>query len=80
MKEGKVPLIISIMIDLMLLFLRKQLASQYLKRKRSALEIALSMWEDSAEIDSSSLSVVPSVYVGQFARLLEQGDLLSMQS
>ena len=30
--------------------------------------------------DGSAESVVPSIYVGQFARLLEQGDDLAMQS
>ncbi|XP_028795308.1 trafficking protein particle complex subunit 11 isoform X2 [Neltuma alba] len=55
-----------------------QLAAQYLREKRSALEIAASMSEASSEIDSTSESVVPSVYVGQFSRLLEQGDNADM--
>ncbi|KAF7829082.1 trafficking protein particle complex subunit 11 [Senna tora] len=55
-----------------------QLAAQYLSEKRSALELAVSMSEASNEIDSSAESVIPSVYVGQFARLLEQGDNVNM--
>ncbi|XP_054821868.1 uncharacterized protein LOC129320434 isoform X1 [Prosopis cineraria] len=55
-----------------------QLAAQYLSEKRSALELAVSMSEASSEIDSTSESVVPSVYVGQFARLLEHGDNVDM--
>ncbi|KAK4791665.1 hypothetical protein SAY86_032078 [Trapa natans] len=56
-----------------------QLAATYLKKKQSSLEISLSMTDNSSEVDSSIDSVVPSTYVGQFARLLEQGDELSMQ-
>lgn len=48
-----------------------QLASQYLKEKRSCLELALSTWEVFNENDGVGDSVVPSDYVGQFARLLE---------
>ncbi|TXG59253.1 hypothetical protein EZV62_013826 [Acer yangbiense] len=51
-----------------------QLAAHYLKEKRLSLELTLSMSETAIEIDSSAESVVPSVYVGQFVRLLEQGD------
>lgn len=57
----------------------KQLAAQYLEEKRSSFEIALSMSETANEIDNSAESVVPSTYVGQFARLLEQGDTFVMQ-
>ncbi|KAK7846233.1 trafficking protein particle complex subunit 11 [Quercus suber] len=56
-----------------------QLAAQYLEEKRSSFEIALSMSETANEIDNSAESVVPSTYVGQFARLLEQGDTFVMQ-
>ncbi|KAK9284885.1 hypothetical protein L1049_024066 [Liquidambar formosana] len=56
-----------------------QLAAHYLKEKRSCLELALSMSETANEIDVSAESVIPSVYVGQFARLLEQGDGFAMQ-
>lgn len=56
-----------------------QLAAHYLKEKRSCLELALSMTETAGEIDGTAESVVPSVYVGQFGRLLEQGDAFSMQ-
>ena len=56
----------------------KQLAAHYLSEKRSALELAISMSETSNENDSVVESVVPSVYVGQFARLLEHGDNVDM--
>lgn len=56
-----------------------QLAANYLKEKRGALELALSISENWNEIDSNEESVVPSNYVGQFARLLEQGDAIAMQ-
>ncbi|PQQ15271.1 trafficking protein particle complex subunit 11 [Prunus yedoensis var. nudiflora] len=54
-----------------------QLAAHYLKEKRSSLEFAVSMSE--GEIDCSAESVVPSSYLGQFARLIEQGDAFVMQ-
>ncbi|XVF16062.1 hypothetical protein REPUB_Repub09cG0208600 [Reevesia pubescens] len=55
--------------------------AQYLKEKRSALELAVSISGTFNENDDGSAeSVVPSIYVGQFARLLEQGDDLAMQS
>lgn len=58
----------------------QQSAAQYLKEKRSALELALSISETFNESDDGNAeSVVPSIYVGQFARLLEQGDDLAMQ-
>lgn len=57
----------------------KQMAAHYLKEKRSSLEIAVSMSETIDESDSSADSVVPSVYVGQVARLLEQGNAFLMQ-
>lgn len=50
-----------------------QLASRYLMEKRSCLELALSMWEVFSEGNGSAESVIQSSYVGQFARLLEQG-------
>lgn len=50
-----------------------------MKEKRSSLELALSMSETSTEIDASAESVVPSVYVGQFAQLLELGDSVTMK-
>jgi hypothetical protein len=56
----------------------KQLAAHYLKEKRSSLELALSMLETANEMDNSTESVVPSAYVGQLARLLEEGDAFSM--
>ncbi|XP_068330735.1 uncharacterized protein [Pyrus communis] len=54
-----------------------QLAAHYLKEKRSSLEFAVSMSE--GDIDCSAESVVPSSYLGQFARLIEQGDTFVMQ-
>ncbi|OVA00686.1 protein of unknown function DUF1683 [Macleaya cordata] len=61
-----------------------QLAAHYLREKRCCLELALSVSETAVvstgkEIRSSSESVILSAYVGQFARLLEQGDALAMQ-
>ncbi|GKV21863.1 hypothetical protein SLEP1_g31801 [Rubroshorea leprosula] len=56
-----------------------QSAAHYLKEKRGALKLALSIFETWNEIDNSVESVVPSIYVGQFARLLEQGNDLAMQ-
>lgn len=38
------------------------------------------MSEAAIEMDNSAESVVPSTYVGQFARLLEQGDEFAMKS
>ncbi|XP_061351446.1 uncharacterized protein LOC133296470 [Gastrolobium bilobum] len=55
-----------------------QLAAHYLSEKRSTLELAISMSETFNAIDSGADSVVPSVYAGQFARLLEQGDNVDM--
>ncbi|KAK2977149.1 hypothetical protein RJ640_027762, partial [Escallonia rubra] len=56
-----------------------QLSAQHLKEKRSCLELALSMSDSDNEIDVRAESVVPSVFVGQFARLLEHGDAFVMQ-
>jgi hypothetical protein len=50
-----------------------------LSEKRSVLELAISMSETPNEVDSVADSVVPSAYVGQFARLLEEGDNADMQ-
>lgn len=55
----------------------KQLAAHYLKEKRSSLDFAVSMSE--GEIDCSAESVAPSSYLGQFARLIEEGDAFVMQ-
>ncbi|XVF18176.1 hypothetical protein REPUB_Repub10bG0189500 [Reevesia pubescens] len=58
-----------------------QSAAQYLKEKRSALELAVSISETFNENDDGSAdTVVPSIYIGQFAQLLEQGDDLAMHS
>ncbi|OAY57698.1 trafficking protein particle complex subunit 11 isoform X2 [Manihot esculenta] len=56
-----------------------QLAGHYLKEKRTSFELALSMLQNADEIDGSAESVTPAIYVGQFARLLEQGDAFVMQ-
>ncbi|KAJ6417429.1 hypothetical protein OIU84_003197 [Salix udensis] len=56
------------------------LAAHHLKEKRATLELSITMSETADEIDSNAESVAPSIYVGQFARLLEQGDALTMQS
>ncbi|KAL7192798.1 hypothetical protein ACSBR2_024589 [Camellia fascicularis] len=56
-----------------------QLAARYLKEKRSCFELTVSMSETASDIDGNAESVAPSVYVGQFARLLEQGDTYTMQ-
>lgn len=58
------------------MFLQKQLAAHFLKEKRTSLELAVSMSDD---VDRIAESVVPANYVGQFARLLEQGDAFAMQ-
>ncbi|PNY17153.1 hypothetical protein L195_g013891, partial [Trifolium pratense] len=55
------------------------LAAHYLSEKRSVLELAISMSETPNEVDSGADSVGPSAYVGQFARLLEEGDNVDMQ-
>ncbi|KAJ8643617.1 hypothetical protein MRB53_005365 [Persea americana] len=62
-----------------------QLAAHYLREKRYFLDLALSASEISEHhqgadaIQSSAESVIPSIYVGQFARLLDQSDTYSMQ-
>ncbi|KAM7256556.1 hypothetical protein ACFE04_012297 [Oxalis oulophora] len=55
-----------------------RLAANFMKEKRTCLEISLSMAEGSSDIDSRAESVAPSVYVGQFSRLLKQGDALTI--
>lgn len=56
----------------------KQLAASYLKEKNISLEFALSMSEDVGPVDGSAESVVASVYLGQFSRLLEREDTYIM--
>ncbi|KAL5981593.1 hypothetical protein ACLOJK_015656 [Asimina triloba] len=62
-----------------------KIAAKFLRQKRYYLELSLSQLESSKKLpgananESSSESVIPSVYVGQFARLLEQEDGFSMQ-
>ncbi|XP_058073386.1 uncharacterized protein LOC131222361 isoform X1 [Magnolia sinica] len=61
-----------------------QSAAKYLREKRDCLELALSASEKTKHplgansLESSPESVIPSVYVGQFARLLEQEDGFAM--
>jgi len=61
-----------------LIYSLKQLAAHYMSEKRSALELTISMSEIPNEVDSGADSVVPSAYVGQYARLLEEGDNVDM--
>ncbi|KAL4572642.1 hypothetical protein LXL04_019423 [Taraxacum kok-saghyz] len=56
-----------------------QLAAQYLKEKKTCVEITLSMPDSIPESDDTSDSIVPSVYIGQFVRLLDLGDTSVMQ-
>ncbi|KAM6556511.1 hypothetical protein CsatB_003530 [Cannabis sativa] len=56
-----------------------QLAAKYLKEKRSYLESAVSLSETFNDSDNSTDSVVASLFVGQFARLIEQGNAFLMQ-
>ncbi|KAL8546718.1 hypothetical protein ACS0TY_006444 [Phlomoides rotata] len=56
-----------------------QLAASYLKEKNICLEFALSISEAVDPIDGSAESVVASLYVGQFSRLLEHGGAYIMQ-
>ncbi|XP_057747323.1 uncharacterized protein LOC130966520 [Arachis stenosperma] len=56
-----------------------QLAAHYLGQKRSSLELVISTTETSSDTDSVD-SVVPSTYVGQFARILELGDNVDMMA
>lgn len=66
-------------------FFWQQLAAHYLREKRYFHDLALSGSEISEHhlgadsILSSAESVAPSIYVGQFARLLDQSDTYSMQ-
>ncbi|XP_076926004.1 uncharacterized protein LOC143589023 [Bidens hawaiensis] len=54
-----------------------QLAAQFLREKKKCVGTAVSMMP--AETDDSSDSIVPSLYVGQFARLLDLGETSVMQ-
>ncbi|XP_042494266.1 trafficking protein particle complex subunit 11-like isoform X2 [Macadamia integrifolia] len=57
-----------------------ELAAHYMKEKRYCQEVALSASETSKRTGSSSESVIQSDFVGQFARLLEQGEAFAMQT
>ncbi|KAF5791128.1 putative trafficking protein particle complex subunit 11 [Helianthus annuus] len=54
-----------------------QLAAQFLKEKKKCVESAVSTAP--TETDESCDSIVPSLYVGQFARLLDLGETSVMQ-
>lgn len=56
-----------------------QFAAQLLKEKMTCVQIALSAPDAIAETDESPDSIVPSLYVGQFGRLLDLGDTSVMQ-
>ncbi|KAJ4871809.1 hypothetical protein Rs2_46547 [Raphanus sativus] len=56
-----------------------QLAAHCLQNKKFALELLLSMSVAAQEIDGSSESITPSVYVGQFSQLREKGEALTLQ-
>ncbi|GJX87301.1 trafficking protein particle complex subunit 11 isoform X2 [Tanacetum coccineum] len=56
-----------------------QFAAQLLKEKMTCVQIALSAPDAITETDESPDSIVPSLYVGQFARLLDLGDTSVMQ-
>ncbi|KAL8251541.1 hypothetical protein R6Q59_035234 [Mikania micrantha] len=54
-----------------------QLAAQFLKEKKTCVEFAVSVTP--IDTDESCDSIVPSLYVGQFARLLDLGETSVMQ-
>ncbi|KAL8143322.1 hypothetical protein V2J09_016354 [Rumex salicifolius] len=51
-----------------------QLASHYLKEKRSYLELAVSLLDTTNDDNAMADSVVPSAYVGQVAQIVEEKD------
>eukprot|EP00267_Zea_mays_P047269 XP_020399712.2 trafficking protein particle complex subunit 11-like [Zea mays] len=55
-----------------------QLAATYLREKRYAIECSSSMANLTTEVNGVPESVMPSVYVGQYVRLFEQGDTVSL--
>ncbi|MQL73216.1 hypothetical protein Taro_005571 [Colocasia esculenta] len=58
-----------------------QLSAHYLEKKRYSLDQSLSV-QESSEVtdanDSTLESISPSIFVGQYGRLLDQGDTFSM--
>ncbi|XP_047314909.1 trafficking protein particle complex subunit 11 isoform X2 [Impatiens glandulifera] len=56
-----------------------QLAAHYLKEKKSCSEIALSMMETTNKSDNDVDSIVPSIYIGQYARVTEEGETCSVK-
>ncbi|KAL5650073.1 hypothetical protein ACJX0J_040882, partial [Zea mays] len=55
-----------------------QLAATYMREKRYAIECSSSMANLTTEVNGVPESVMPSVYVGQYVRLFEQGDTVSL--
>ncbi|XP_062222206.1 uncharacterized protein LOC133921381 [Phragmites australis] len=55
-----------------------QLAATYLREKRYAIECSSSMANLTTEVNGIPESVMSSVYVGQYVRLFEQGDTVSV--
>nr|CAB3450875.1 unnamed protein product [Digitaria exilis] len=55
-----------------------QLAATYLREKRYAIECSSSVANLTTEASGIPESVMPSVYVGQYVRLFEQGDTVSV--
>ncbi|XP_038881669.1 trafficking protein particle complex subunit 11 isoform X2 [Benincasa hispida] len=57
-----------------------QLAANYLKKKRSSFELMSSMYINADELEKTTEPLVPSIYVGQYSRLLEQVDVMVIQA
>ncbi|KAL6911366.1 hypothetical protein ACP4OV_000171 [Aristida adscensionis] len=57
-----------------------QLAATYLREKRYAIECSPSMANLASGVNGIPESVMPSVYVGQYVRLFEQGDTVTVLS
>ncbi|XP_062220107.1 uncharacterized protein LOC133919663 [Phragmites australis] len=55
-----------------------QLAATYLREKRYAIECSSSTVNLTTGVNGIPESVMPSVYVGQYVRLLEQGDTVTV--
>jgi trafficking protein particle complex subunit 11 len=62
-----------------LLFVVWQLAANYLREKRCCLEqSSLSEMDLPTKITEAPDSVIPSIYIGQSARLVEEGDAVTV--
>lgn len=68
---------IALVINFSYIFFR-QLAATYLREKRYAIECSSSLANLTTEVNGIPESVMPSVYVGQYVRLFEQGDTISV--